>query len=111
MEWCTRDPAYSDHGGVVGLRWDSLHADNESGRITYKTLHKIMRDAGQGDHIPQPPAPDDFDDLDPEDLPEGAMTAEKKPKPKIRTGEGRLIEMTAAAKKALWTCRGLMPLL
>ena len=73
VEWCTRDPKYADHGTLVGLRWDSLHADNDDGnRVTYRTLHKIMRDAGHGDDIPQPDAKDDFDDLDPEDLPAGA---------------------------------------
>lgn len=106
VEWCTRDPDYADHGGVIGLRWDSLHADNDGTRVTYKTLHKIMRDAGIGDRIPQPPALDDFDDIDPDDLPEGALSAEKKPQPKIRTGEGRLIDMTGAAKKALFDAAG-----
>ncbi|CTQ33918.1 hypothetical protein JAN5088_02707 [Jannaschia rubra] len=76
VEWCTRDPEYADHGGLIGLRWDSLHADNDDGnRVTYRTLHKIMRDAGHGDHIPRPPAADDFEDLDPGGLPDGALTA------------------------------------
>jgi len=77
VEWCTRDPNYSDHGALIGLRWDSLHADNDDGnRVTYRTLHKLMRDAGHGEAIPKPDAKDDFEDLDPEDLPEGAFTEE-----------------------------------
>lgn len=77
VEWCTRDPDHADHGTLVGLRWDSLHADNQDGnRVTYRTLHKIMRDAGHGENIPQPTALQDFgEDLDPEDLPDGALTA------------------------------------
>jgi len=77
VEWCTRDPEYADHGALIGLRWDSLHADNDGGRVTYRTLHKIMLDAGAGDHIPRTPAADDFDDLEGDDLP--ADTPEGKP--------------------------------
>ena len=66
VEWCTGDPAYADHGALIGIRWDSLHADADGDRVTYRTLHKIMRDSGAGDAIPRTPAADDFDDVDPE---------------------------------------------
>ena len=72
IEWSTRDPQYSDDGPLIGLRWDSLHADGDNARVTYRTLHKIMRDAGASEHIAKAPAKDDFDDIDPEDIPEGA---------------------------------------
>lgn len=73
IEWSTRDPDYADDGPMIGLRWDSLHADASGSRVTYRTLHKIMRDNGAGDLIPKTPASDDFDDVDPDDLPKGAM--------------------------------------
>lgn len=69
IDWCTQDPAYADHDGLIGLRWDSLHADADGVRVTFRTLHKFLRDAGKGEAIPRPPAADDFDDLDPDDLP------------------------------------------
>ena len=83
VEWCTRDPEYADHGALIGLRWDSLHADNDGGRVTYRTLHKIMLDAGAGDHVPRTPAADDFDDLGDgedgdDDLPDGALAAPRR---------------------------------
>lgn len=72
VEWCTRDPAYSDHGTLVGLRWDSLHADAAGARVTYRTLHKLLRDAGAESAIPRKPARDDFDEVDPDDVPDAA---------------------------------------
>ncbi|ADK73448.1 DNA primase [Roseobacter phage RDJL Phi 1] len=76
IEWCTRDPEYSDHGTIIGLRWDSLHADADGARVTYRTLHKFMRDKGAGELIPRTPAADDFDDLDPDDVPDEAFDEE-----------------------------------
>lgn len=73
IEWCTRDPEYADHGTLIGLRWDSLHADGAGARVTYRTLHKLLRDAGQGDAIPRTAAKDDFDDLDDDDIPDDAL--------------------------------------
>ncbi|MDA8586729.1 DUF5906 domain-containing protein [Rhodobacteraceae bacterium] len=70
IDWCTQDPAYADHGGLIGLRWDSLHADADGVRVTFRTLHKFLRDAGEGEAIPRPPAADDFDDLEPDDVPD-----------------------------------------
>lgn len=76
IEWCTRDPEYSDHGTIIGLRWDSLHADGDGARVTYRTLHKFLRDKGAGEMIPRTPAQDDFDDLDPDDIPDMAHDEE-----------------------------------
>lgn len=73
IEWCTRDPEYADHGGLVGLRWDSLHADAKGARVTYRTLHKMLRDAGAEEVIPRKAAKDDFDDADKSDLPPEAL--------------------------------------
>ncbi|RUQ90280.1 bifunctional DNA primase/polymerase [Brucella abortus] len=59
---------------VVGRRWDSLHSDNDGGaRVTHRTLHKLLRDAGAEDAIPRPSAVDDFEAVGPDDLPDGAM--------------------------------------
>lgn len=72
IEWSTRDPQYQNDGCIIGRRWDSLHADNNgSARITYRTLHKILRDAGHENTIPRRSAEDDFEEVgpvDPEDL-------------------------------------------
>ena len=66
-EWSTRDPEYADQTGEVGRRWDSLHADAGGPRVTYRTLHKLLRDAGRGDAVARAPAAEDFeDDLPPE---------------------------------------------
>jgi len=56
IEWSTRDPDYIDNGTVIGLRWDSLHSDNQGPRVTHRTLHKLLRDVGAGDAIPRVPA-------------------------------------------------------
>lgn len=79
VEWSTRDPQYADHGTIIGLRWDSLHADNSKNRVTFRTLHKFLRDANAADSIPRTPAKDDFEvEAEPNDLPEGALTAPKR---------------------------------
>lgn len=62
IEWSTRDPLYSGDG-TIGLRWDSLHKGGQGGSgpaVTFRTLHKFLRDAGAGDAIPRTPARDDF---------------------------------------------------
>jgi len=76
IEWCTRDPEYADHGTLVGLRWDSLHADADGARVTYRTLHKLLRDAGAEEVIPRKAAKDDFDDVDDDDIPDDAVHAD-----------------------------------
>ena len=70
VEWSTRDPLYSDHGGTIGRRWDSLRADADGPRVTYRTLHKLLVDAGRGDAIPRVPARDDFDEEPGADVPD-----------------------------------------
>ncbi|KHQ53597.1 bifunctional DNA primase/polymerase [Mameliella alba] len=106
IEWCTRDPEYADHGTIIGLRWDSLHSDNKGARVTYKTLHKLLRDAGAEDAIPRTPAKDDFDDLDPDDVPSEAAEEPRPARPSVRVGEGRLLAMAKAAKEALFEGAG-----
>ncbi len=70
IEWSTGDPEYSDHSGIIGRRWDSLHADNDGGnRVTYRTLYKILMDNDAEDVIPRRLAEDDFEALGPEDIP------------------------------------------
>lgn len=79
VDWCTGDPEFADHGTLIGMRWDSLHADNAGSRVTYRTLHKIMRDHGAGEAVPRPCASDDFDDdLDDVDTPEGTLPAPRR---------------------------------
>jgi hypothetical protein len=68
---------YSDRGTLIGIRWDSLHADNDGNRITFRTLHKLLRDAGAEDAIPRPPAADDFDD-DLDDASTNALATSKR---------------------------------
>lgn len=73
-DWSARDPLYADDGADVRLRWDSLDAGRE-GAVTYRTLHKLMRDAGAEAAIPRPPAEDDFpDDLELDELPVDAAS-------------------------------------
>lgn len=59
VDWSTGDPEYSDHGPLIGRRWDSLDP-NVRGGVGYKTLHKFLRDAGKGDLVPAADAEDDF---------------------------------------------------
>jgi len=74
VDWCTQDPAYADHGTLIRIRWDSLHANNDGNRITLRTLHKMLRDAGAEDAIPRTLPADDFnDDLDQTGVPAGAI--------------------------------------
>lgn len=47
IEWSTSDPAYVDHGWVIGRRWDSLHNTRGGRTISKKTLFKHVLDAGK----------------------------------------------------------------
>ncbi len=78
VEWSTRDPLYIDHGGTVGRRWDSLHADASGSRVTYRTLHKLLTDAGQEAAVPRTPPGDDFNDEPGADVPEEGPEHERK---------------------------------
>ncbi len=83
VEWSTRDPMYSDHGGLIGRRWDSLRADAAGSRVTCRTLYKVLRDSGAGDAIPKVTAQKDFEgeELDDDDL--RCTEAPGKPEPEI----------------------------
>ncbi len=76
IDWCTQDPAYADDGNLIGLRWDSMHADGKGARVTYRTLHKLLRDAGAEDAIPRVPAAEDF----PEESADADVPGPKAPK-------------------------------
>ncbi len=107
IEWCTRDPEYSSDGGIIGRRWDSLHADNGNGpRVTYRTLHKLLLDADAGDCIPRKPASDDFELIGPEDLPDDAIEAEaeehEKKGPLERMNDKYWAVMEGAQFKIFW---------
>lgn len=106
IEWCTRDPSYSDHGSQIGLRWDSLHADVSGARVTYKTLHKFLRDAGAESAIPRAPAEDDFDELDPDELPDGTsaedVPAHERKGPLERMNEKYCAVMDGSQFKVMW---------
>ncbi len=65
VEWSTRDPEYADDAAIIGRRWDSLHADTEGARVTHRTLHKLLRDAGAADAVPRARAEDDFEEVGP----------------------------------------------
>lgn len=62
IEWSTRDPDYADDGWIIGRRWDSLHRKTEGQAVTFRTLHKYLRDKGKDDLIPSIPAAQDFAD-------------------------------------------------
>lgn len=82
IEWSTRDPEYADDGWIIGRRWDSLHVQREGGIVTYRTLHKIMRDAGveaEGAIIRPDDPDDDFGDEDIDfEVPHGRESNEKR---------------------------------
>ena len=52
IEWSCGDPDYSDQAEIIGRRWDSLHADSNKERITYKTLNHFVTEAGGAGLIP-----------------------------------------------------------
>lgn len=56
IDWSTSDPQYADDADVIGRRWDSLHADAAAGRITHRTLAKILAENGATDAILADPA-------------------------------------------------------
>jgi hypothetical protein len=64
IAWSTGDPEFSDHGSMLGRRWDSLHADQNGQRITEKTLFKALVDQGRADLLPRGKAADDFEGVE-----------------------------------------------
>lgn len=65
--WSTSDPAYADHGARIAARWNSLSTAPAGGAVvTYRTLEKLLLDAGREDAVPRVAPEDDFpDDLEP----------------------------------------------
>lgn len=71
IDWSTQDPRYSDHGWIIGRRWDSLHAEGTSqgGRpITVRYLHKVVQE--HGGEVARVPPEQDFEEWV-VDVPEG----------------------------------------
>jgi Bifunctional DNA primase/polymerase, N-terminal/Primase C terminal 2 (PriCT-2) len=64
IDWSTSAHGYADHEDVIQKRWDSIR-DDVAHAVTYRTLHKILRDHGAGHLIP---ARDVDDDEFPDDL-------------------------------------------
>lgn len=67
VTWSVRDPEYTDQADEIAYRWDSLHADERSGRVTVRTLYNFLIEAGASDAIPRGPAGDDFTDDEEDD--------------------------------------------
>jgi hypothetical protein len=67
IEWSTSDAQYAKDAHIIGIRWDSLHADDKGRRVTMKTLFKALNDAKQGHRIPVGDAADDFAGIDDSD--------------------------------------------
>ncbi|MCG8503673.1 MAG: phage/plasmid primase, P4 family [Sphingomonadales bacterium] len=61
IDCSTGDPEYAGHGDIIGARWDSLRPTGDRPLITYRSLHRLLLDAGRDDVIPRTAAEDDFD--------------------------------------------------
>jgi len=55
---------YADDAEWIGRRWDSLHADDNAARITYRTLYAELHKRGKSHLIPRRSAKEDFADDD-----------------------------------------------
>jgi len=66
IEWSTSDPKYAADAEIIGRRWDSLHAEKNDG-ITYRTLNKILADAGAANAQTAGDATGDFDAISDDD--------------------------------------------
>ncbi len=103
VDWSTGDPEYADHSGIIGRRWDSLHADNDTGnRVTYRTLHKLLRDIDREDVIPRTMAEDDFETVGPEDIPEDAVEEHEKKGPLERMNDKFWAAMESGQFRIYW---------
>jgi hypothetical protein len=98
VEWSTRDPLYADHGGQTGRRWDSMHADVDGPRVTYRTLHKIMADQGQENAISRTPPGEDFDDEPGADVPGDDGTPEHERKGPMQRMNDKYIAVLEGSK-------------
>jgi len=76
LDWSTGDPEYASDAGGIGRKWDSLRTDNAAARVTARTLHKFLRDAGAAEGIPRTPAADDFAEAAEEDATLAAVADE-----------------------------------
>lgn len=64
IEWSTSDPEYTNMGDAIGRRWDSLHADHNSG-VTAATINMHLKEAGRRDlFLRESNAAEDFADDD-----------------------------------------------
>lgn len=101
IDWSTKDPEYQDAAWIIGRRWDSLHADREGASVTYKSLHKALRDADRHDLLPRSSPAEDFADDEPAlaEIDEPAAFVPPQAVWKIR--DGVLTEMADLAEQAL----------
>lgn len=107
IDWSTGDLKYANDAGLIGRRWDSLIVSSGSNQVTYRTLHKILSDAGLGNVIPRTAAVDDFDMVGPEDLPHDALEYESRPDheklgPLERMNDTYHVVMDGGAFKIMW---------
>ncbi|MGD9757939.1 MAG: DUF5906 domain-containing protein [Comamonas sp.] len=98
IDWSTQDTAYTDHGAIIGRRWDSLHANPTGGRrgrpVTIKFLHKVTQAAGG--EVARTPPEDDFDAYeDPCELGQGVDDALLRAEPKLEGLVAVIEEMNA----------------
>lgn len=66
IDWSTSDPEYKDDAERIGRRWDSLDPKRKRG-LTFRTLNKILVEAGKQHLQIRPNVADaitDFDDFD-----------------------------------------------
>ncbi len=103
IEWSTRDPKYADDGGIIGRRWDSLHAGNDGeARVTHRTLHKLLIDAGHEDAVPRRPAEDDFEAVGPDDAPEDGIEEHERKGPMERMNGKYCAVMEGSQFRIFW---------
>lgn len=104
IDWSTQDPAYADHGALIGRRWDSLHANPSGGRrgrpVTVKFLHKVVQAAGG--EVSRTKPEDDFEAYeDPAELGQGVDDALLRAEPKAEGMAVVIEEMNARHYVAL----------
>lgn len=76
LDWSAGDGGYASRSRENARRWDSLHETGPGGAaFTVRTLHHIMREHGQGEHVPRPTAAGDFAREERAEAPEGSLPA------------------------------------
>ncbi len=78
VRWSVSDPQYEDHAWLVGRQWDTVRRETGSARITFRTLFKLVSEAGHADRLPRPSAEDDFDGSDGEVDPASAAARDER---------------------------------